>query len=62
MYDVTKYVDEHPGGVDVIVESAGKDADDLFEATGHSNTARKDLAKYLIGSLKVREAGARPAG
>lgn len=53
MYNVTEYLDEHPGGSDVICEAAGKDADDMFEATGHSNEARTILKKFLIGTLKV---------
>lgn len=53
VYNVTEYLDEHPGGSDVICEAAGKDADDMFEATGHSNEARTILKKFLIGTLKV---------
>lgn len=49
---MTKYLDEHPGGSDVVLEAAGKDADDMFEATGHSNEARTILKKFLIGTLK----------
>ncbi|RYY83571.1 cytochrome b5 domain-containing protein [archaeon] len=53
VYDITKYLDEHPGGSDVMLEVAGKDADDMFEATGHSQEAREIMKKYLIGTLKV---------
>jgi cytochrome b involved in lipid metabolism len=35
------------------MEVAGKDADDMFEATGHSSEAREIMQKYLIGTLKV---------
>ena len=31
VYDVTKYLDEHPGGDAVLLELAGKYADDMFE-------------------------------
>ena len=34
VYDVTKFVDQHPGG-DLIVDGAGKVATDLFEDVGH---------------------------
>jgi hypothetical protein len=36
-----------------MLELAGQDADDMFEATGHSNEARDIMKKYLIGNLKV---------
>ena len=31
----------------------GKDATEMFEDIGHSNEARKKMAEYLVGSLKV---------
>jgi len=37
VYDVTKYLDDHPGGSEIIVEYAGKDATDMFEDIGHSS-------------------------
>ena len=32
VYDVTKFLDDHPGGGDVMVSSSGRDASDDFEA------------------------------
>jgi len=51
VYNVTKFLDSHPGGADILLDAAGYDATDEFEDTGHSPEARKDLAKYLIGSV-----------
>lgn len=31
VYDVTKYLDDHPGGAEVIMDVAGQDADEFFE-------------------------------
>ncbi len=31
VYDITKFLDEHPGGKDIILEYAGKDATEAFE-------------------------------
>ncbi|EFH38668.1 predicted protein, partial [Arabidopsis lyrata subsp. lyrata] len=31
VYDVTKFLDDHPGGDEVILTSTGKDATDDFE-------------------------------
>ncbi|KAH8058241.1 hypothetical protein JL722_6096 [Aureococcus anophagefferens] len=51
VYDVTKYLEDHPGGSEVICELAGKYADDMFEDIGHSNEARKQLKEFLVGVL-----------
>ncbi|GMI31550.1 hypothetical protein TrCOL_g1854 [Triparma columacea] len=55
VYNVTKYLDEHPGGAEVLLDAAGMDATDQFEDIGHSGDARKELAKYVIGELKITE-------
>eukprot|EP00640_Fibrocapsa_japonica_P007793 CAMPEP_0113936394 /NCGR_PEP_ID=MMETSP1339-20121228/3319_1 /TAXON_ID=94617 /ORGANISM="Fibrocapsa japonica" /LENGTH=143 /DNA_ID=CAMNT_0000938861 /DNA_START=130 /DNA_END=561 /DNA_ORIENTATION=- /assembly_acc=CAM_ASM_000762 len=55
VYDVTKYLDEHPGGAEIMLESAGQDADDMFEDVGHTNDARKTMEKFIIGVLKLTE-------
>ena len=41
------------GGREIIMEFAGKDADDMFEDIGHSSEARTMMKKYLKGDLKV---------
>jgi len=51
VYDVTKYVDDHPGGAEVLMDAAGTDADDLFEDIGHSKDARTQLEAFVIGDL-----------
>lgn len=55
VYDVTSYLDDHPGGAEVMLDVAGKDADEFFEDIGHSNDAREELAKHVIGVLKLTE-------
>mmetsp|Transcript_4065 Transcript_4065/g.6628 ORF Transcript_4065/g.6628 Transcript_4065/m.6628 type:complete len:143 (+) Transcript_4065:178-606(+) len=55
VYNVTEYLDEHPGGPEVMLDVAGKDADSMFEDIGHSKQARKTMEKYLIGVLDVTE-------
>ena len=52
---MTNYLDDHPGGSEVICELAGKDADDMFEDIGHSNEARKQLKEFLVGPLNATE-------
>ncbi|KAL5987898.1 Cytochrome b5 isoform A [Asimina triloba] len=51
VYDVTDYLDEHPGGDDVLLNAAGKDATEEFEDAGHSKSARLLMQDYCIGEI-----------
>ncbi|CAI9096438.1 OLC1v1032591C1 [Oldenlandia corymbosa var. corymbosa] len=51
VYDVSAYLDEHPGGDDVLLTATGKDATDEFEDAGHSKSARELMEKFCIGRL-----------
>ncbi|KAI2800247.1 Cytochrome b5 type B (outer mitochondrial membrane) [Blomia tropicalis] len=51
VYDVSQFLDEHPGGEEVLIEQAGKDATEAFEDVGHSGDARELMKKYQIGVL-----------
>lgn len=51
VYDITKYLEDHPGGATVLVEVAGTDATEAFEDIGHSDEAREALNEYEIGKL-----------
>ena len=55
VYDVTKYLEDHPGGDAVLLELAGKYADDMFEDIGHSMNARQALKEFLVGTLDATE-------
>ena len=55
VYDVSTYLDDHPGGAEVMLDVGGQDADEFFEDIGHSNDAREELTKHLIGTLKLTE-------
>ena len=56
VYDVTNYVDQHPGGAREILRYCGKDATIGFNTKGgrgsHSNQAQAALADLLIGTIK----------
>lgn len=56
MYDVSSYLDDHPGGAEVLLDVAGQDADEFFEDIGHSREARKELEKFYKGEYKLDEA------
>ncbi|KAG5884485.1 hypothetical protein JTB14_001280 [Gonioctena quinquepunctata] len=51
VYDVTAFLNEHPGGEEVLLEQAGKDASEAFEDVGHSSDARELMSKYIVGEL-----------
>ncbi|CAF1002646.1 unnamed protein product [Adineta ricciae] len=51
VYDVTKFIDEHPGGEEVLKEQHGADASNAFEDVGHSTDAREQMKGYEIGEI-----------
>ncbi|KAG9474984.1 cytochrome b5 type B [Eleutherodactylus coqui] len=51
VYDITSFVEEHPGGEEVLFEQAGADATESFEDVGHSVDAREMLKQYYVGDL-----------
>ncbi|KAE8374664.1 cytochrome b5-like heme/steroid binding domain-containing protein [Aspergillus bertholletiae] len=52
VYDCTSFVDEHPGGEEVLLDVGGQDATEAFEDVGHSDEAREILDGLLVGNLK----------
>lgn len=60
VYDATTFLNDHPGGAGVLLEVAGKDSSDEFDAVGHTDAAMELLERYYIGDLEVRFAKARP--
>lgn len=50
VYDVTDFLDDHPGGGESITISAGQDSSEEFNAL-HSDKARAMLEDYYIGDL-----------
>jgi len=50
VYNVAEFIDEHPGGDEVMFGEAGRDATEAFEDVGHSDEAREILEKYLVGT------------
>jgi cytochrome b involved in lipid metabolism len=51
VYNVTKFLDEHPGGEEILIECAGGDATEAFEDVDHSSDAIEMMTDYLIGEL-----------
>ncbi|XP_029384659.1 cytochrome b5 isoform X2 [Echeneis naucrates] len=56
VYDVTKFLEQHPGGEEVLREQAGGDASESFEDVGHSTDAREMTGDMLIGEVHPESA------
>ncbi|EGC29703.1 hypothetical protein DICPUDRAFT_99752 [Dictyostelium purpureum] len=56
VFDVTKFVVEHPGGEEVLKGNGGKDATQEFDDVGHSASAIAKMEALRIGRI----AGASP--
>lgn len=52
VYNVTEFLEDHPGGPLVLKKKGGKDATKQFDEAGHSTAAKEMMADYLIGKLK----------
>lgn len=51
VYDVTEFLEEHPGGAEVLLDNAGRDASRCFRDVGHSELALEWRAHFLAGEL-----------
>ena len=52
VYDVSEYMEKHPGGFEIILENAnGKDSTEEYDNADHSKRAKEMLLKYYIGDL-----------
>uniref|UniRef100_A0AAG5CUE0 Cytochrome b5 heme-binding domain-containing protein n=1 Tax=Anopheles atroparvus TaxID=41427 RepID=A0AAG5CUE0_ANOAO len=59
VYDVTKFLQEHPGGEEVLIEVAGKEASSEFDDVGHSTDAKESMKKFLVGEVIEAERKAK---
>lgn len=57
VHDVTDYLEKHPGGVNKIMEWAGKDATKAFREVNHSIDAINTSEKYYIGNVEKSSSG-----
>jgi len=57
VYNVTEFLEKHPGGAELILNHGGKDITDLFHNENfhrHSSAAHNLLRDYRIGRLKKK--------
>ncbi len=62
VYDVTAFIDDHPGGDDLILAHAGKDIGEVMQDKlehEHSDAAYNMLDEYVVGRVGVGEAVVR---
>ena len=55
VYDVTSFLNEHPGGKKVLLKASGGDATKQFEAFHSPATLAKYGPKYHIGDLRIAQ-------
>ncbi|XP_034947778.1 cytochrome b5-like [Chelonus insularis] len=51
VYDVTQFLNEHPGGEEVLLDHKGVDASEDFDDVGHSADAHELMKKYMVGEI-----------
>uniref|UniRef100_A0A669PIZ1 Cytochrome b5 heme-binding domain-containing protein n=1 Tax=Phasianus colchicus TaxID=9054 RepID=A0A669PIZ1_PHACC len=51
VYNVTCFLEEHPGGEEVLLEQAGRDAAESLHDVDHSTDTREMLKHYYIGEI-----------
>ncbi|CAL0305406.1 unnamed protein product [Lupinus luteus] len=51
VYDLTSFIEDHPGGAEVILAATGKDGTSDYDAAGHSDYAIEMMEKYFIGKI-----------
>lgn len=55
VYDVTSFLQEHPGGEYIMMEFAGRDATIPFRSTRHGKDSYQMLSRFMIGILPENE-------
>ncbi|XP_012258739.1 cytochrome b5-like [Athalia rosae] len=55
VYDVTEFLNEHPGGEEILAQQRGTDASEFYDDVGHSDEAIELKEKYLIGEIVESE-------
>lgn len=55
VYDLTGFVERHPGGGSVLLAYVGRDATGGFEAIGHSTSAHQWAKEFKVGEIVATE-------
>ena len=54
VYNVSAFLQDHPGGVEILLDETGKDATSAFDSVGHSEAAKHTLAGFFMGIAEGR--------
>ncbi|KAJ5028788.1 flavoprotein [Bipolaris maydis] len=60
VYNASSFVDEHPGGEEVLLDVGGQDSTEAFEDVGHSDEAREILEGLYVGKLDRKDGDPKP--
>lgn len=60
VYDVTDFLNEHPGGEEILNDHAGKDSTEDFNDVGHSQDAIELMKKYRVGVIDPSQRTNKP--
>lgn len=58
VYDVSRFLNDHPGGDDLILKFAGQDVENAMsdkDEHDHSDSAYEMLDEYIIGRIGIGE-------
>ena len=59
VFDVSHYINDHPGGADIFAEIAGADGSEAFDNAQHSEDAMKIKTGFCVGRLEKQESQKR---
>ncbi|XP_076238320.1 cytochrome b5 [Calliopsis andreniformis] len=62
VYDITKFLKEHPGGEEVLVSLGGQDATKCFDEIGHTVEAIQLRETFKIGTVTGSLSGVQSSG
>lgn len=60
VYNVHPFLNEHPGGEEVLLDHKGTDGSEDFDDVGHSKDALELMKKYEVGVLVESERSNKP--
>ncbi|KAI4464309.1 cytochrome b5 [Holotrichia oblita] len=55
VYDITRYLEQHPGGKEILLDMAGTDCTAAYESAYHTPVADEILEQYKIGEVVDEE-------
>ncbi|XP_077267235.1 cytochrome b5 [Temnothorax americanus] len=60
VYNVHTFLNEHPGGEEILLDHKGQDGSEDFDDVGHSKDAMELMKKYQVGTIDDSERANKP--